>query len=88
MTYDSLNRSEWSRRRGLAVSLGLIDAYECSQLRIRELNPPHVRTSEEIRRECDYYRREACRIRGFPCTDGDLPVDSDSEPFSGTTSSE
>ena len=62
-----LNRSEESRRTGLAVSLGHVAA--CTRptsLRIRELNPAHLRTPEDIRRECDHYRREAYRAWGFP----------------------
>ena len=62
----NVNRSEESRRSGLAFSLGLIAEYEADQLRIRELNPPHVRPPGEIRRECDRYRRNAHRAWGFP----------------------
>lgn len=62
----ALNRSETSRRFGLNLNLELIDDYERDQLRIRELNPPHVRTPEEIRLECDHYRRDAHRVWGFP----------------------
>lgn len=61
-----VNRSEESRRRGLAFSLDLIEGYEREQLRVRDGNPVRPRTPAEIRRECDFYRREAYGVWGFP----------------------
>ena len=62
-----VNRSEESRRRGLAFSLDLIAGYEREQLRVRDGNPVRLRTPEEIRRQCDFYRREAHAVWGVPC---------------------
>ena len=72
-----VNRSEESRRSGLAFSLGLIDDYERDQLRARDRNPVRARTPEEIRRECDAYRRRAYRVWAFPCP---LPAREPGEP--------
>lgn len=61
-----VNRSEESCQSGLAFSLGLIDDYERDQVRVQEQNPVRPRTAEEIRRECDAYRRRAYRVWEFP----------------------
>lgn len=63
---SDINRSEEGRRFGLALSLGLIADYERDQLRVRGHNPVRPRTPEEIRRECDFYRREAHRVWEIP----------------------
>ncbi len=62
-----VNQREESCQSGLAFSLGLIDDYERDQVRVQEQNPVRPRTPEEIRRECDAYRRRAYRVWGFPC---------------------
>jgi hypothetical protein len=62
-------RDEASRRRALAWNLALIADYEADQLRVREADPPHVRAPDEIRAECDRYRRDAHRAWGFSCPD-------------------
>jgi hypothetical protein len=61
-----VNRSEESRRNGLAFSLDLIDGYERDRMRTRDWNPVRPWTPEEIRRECDSYRRRAYTVWGFP----------------------
>ncbi len=74
------NRTEEARRRGLAFSLSLIADYEASELRAREQNPPHLRTAEEVHRECDRYRREARHAWGFASPDGVADTGEDTAP--------
>lgn len=71
---EECNLSETSRRFRLAFNLDLIDGYERDQMRTRDLNPCYSRTPEQIRRECDVYRREAHRVFGFPSPNDDMPL--------------
>lgn len=60
-----VNTSEESRRGTLDHCLALIDGYEKEEMRTRTWNTIHQRTPEEIRRECDFYRRRAYRTFKF-----------------------
>jgi hypothetical protein len=58
-------------------SLDQIDNNEENLLRTRSWNPVRQRTPEEIKRECDLYRRRTHQVFGFPYP-GD---DADAEPY-------
>jgi len=58
-----VNTSEQSRRGTLDHCLALIDGYEKEEMRTRTWNTIHQRTPEEIKKECDSYRRRAHNMR-------------------------